>query len=313
VEEVYLSAAKTLVNQNTIHLLFHATGLRNSASAASSSELLPSWAPDWRVKPTCVRLLDQEDDGKWKEFTAGGNPSDTRFRLVTYKRLQRRGFIIDSIEQIWTLPSADDDLFNYLYGLGLAYAQICRDIADFQDNAPQYTHVPPSQSIFDAIRRTFTTDRKIGGNQKAINRSETFEALEKFIIHIKIERERELPDDDIDRAFEIGKFLLRLSAKMKPVKASCAGRNFFRSKNGYIGLCPHQAARDDMICVFPGLPVPITLRAISSSQRKKSKKGRRPKGASLRQCRLVGECYVHGLMRGEAMSLKIAHEDIQVI
>ena len=63
----------------------------------------------------------------------------------------------------------------------------------------------------------------------------------------------------------------------------CKLRTFFRSKKGYIGLGPCTTKEGDMICIFFGASVPYILRPCE-------------KGYTL-----IGECYVHGIMHGQAM------------
>jgi hypothetical protein len=62
------------------------------------------------------------------------------------------------------------------------------------------------------------------------------------------------------------------------------GRKYFVSADGYIGLVPKAAQEGDMICIFMG---GMTLFII------------RPAGENYK---LVGACYVHGLMHGEAVT-----------
>ena len=97
------------------------------------------------------------------------------------------------------------------------------------------------------------------------------------------------------------------------MRASCGGRQVFISKKGYLGLCPPYTLKEDLIYVLPGIHVPIALRPVNSDSKNKHKKNRGSKKTSPKRFHLVGECYVHGLMRGEAMSLKITKEKIELI
>jgi hypothetical protein len=64
------------------------------------------------------------------------------------------------------------------------------------------------------------------------------------------------------------------------------GRAFFTTSEGNIGLCPAKARTGDHICVILGCDAPLVLRQVPDSD------GR---------YHVVGECYVHGLMFGEAL------------
>jgi hypothetical protein len=62
-------------------------------------------------------------------------------------------------------------------------------------------------------------------------------------------------------------------------------RRFFITEQGQIGLAPKEARRGDTICVLFGCSVPVVLREKQDI------------------FTFVGECYVDGLMHGEAVDL----------
>lgn len=66
-------------------------------------------------------------------------------------------------------------------------------------------------------------------------------------------------------------------------KYAFTGRKYFRSRTGYIGLVPDATQEGDKICVFFGGDTPSVIR---------------PSGDKYL---LIGACYVHGIMKGEAM------------
>lgn len=61
------------------------------------------------------------------------------------------------------------------------------------------------------------------------------------------------------------------------------GHQFFVTKSGYMGLGPPRVEIGDVVCVFPGLRVPMILRRTDD------------------YFELQAECYVHGIMDGEVM------------
>ncbi|KAK4064350.1 hypothetical protein Trihar35433_7867 [Trichoderma harzianum] len=67
-------------------------------------------------------------------------------------------------------------------------------------------------------------------------------------------------------------------------------RRVFRTKTGYYGLAHRLIREGDVCCVFPGLRVPFVLRPV----------GRNGGGLAYK---LVGDAYVHGVMRGEALTM----------
>ena len=67
------------------------------------------------------------------------------------------------------------------------------------------------------------------------------------------------------------------------------GRRLFWAEEGYMGLGPAAAKVGDKICVFHGGQVLYVLRARNENEHE-----------------FVGECYVHGLMDGEAVAMKMS-------
>jgi hypothetical protein len=61
------------------------------------------------------------------------------------------------------------------------------------------------------------------------------------------------------------------------------GRKYFVSSNDFIGLVPEAAQEGDMICVFMGGKTPFLVRPVGGNYQ------------------LLGACYVHRIMYGEAM------------
>jgi len=73
----------------------------------------------------------------------------------------------------------------------------------------------------------------------------------------------------------------------------CLNRSFFRLDNGYVGVGQDVLEDGDICCVLFGAKVPFIIRPCGS------------------YFRLVGECYVHGIMNGEAMEMWKRNEILQ--
>lgn len=69
-------------------------------------------------------------------------------------------------------------------------------------------------------------------------------------------------------------------------------RRMFRTFQGYVGLAPEVAQRRDEIVLCRGNSVPFVLRRVPDDE----------------DWNLIGDCYVHGIMHGEAFSLEECHE-----
>ena len=64
----------------------------------------------------------------------------------------------------------------------------------------------------------------------------------------------------------------------------CSGRNLFMTEEGYIGLAPRAAKAGDCVCVLLGSNSPFLLHPTGNNQ-----------------YQIVGHCYAHGIMSGEAL------------
>jgi hypothetical protein len=83
---------------------------------------------------------------------------------------------------------------------------------------------------------------------------------------------------------------------LQRVQSVIWNRKFLVSQDkGWVGLAPMAAQAGDVICVLYGCSVPVVLRPQSED------------GRSFFQ--LVGECYVHGIMDGEAVETAVASDE----
>jgi len=85
-----------------------------------------------------------------------------------------------------------------------------------------------------------------------------------------------------------GNFLLSLASKfVRNVRTCLAGRSFFQTREGFIGICPESANEGDQVIIMLGCSTPLIIRPVTLPGK---------------LCyRLVGECYVSGLMHGEGL------------
>jgi hypothetical protein len=82
-----------------------------------------------------------------------------------------------------------------------------------------------------------------------------------------------------------------LQAYLEAARDALVGRCFFRATDSYIGLAPIGSKVGDIVCVLFGCGYPMILRPVVDTN-------------STRTWLVVGVCYVHGLMNGEAIYRK---------
>lgn len=82
------------------------------------------------------------------------------------------------------------------------------------------------------------------------------------------------------------------------IAASVAGqgRNYAITNTGYLGLVPYTARPGDHLVLMPGGRVPYIIRRVRESKKRRHWEKRN----ATRQYEFVGDCYIHGIMHGEA-------------
>lgn len=81
------------------------------------------------------------------------------------------------------------------------------------------------------------------------------------------------------------------------VHVSCSGTRIMRTRSGFIGTVPRTTKKGDVVCVLYGGQTPFVLRPSES----------RPG-----MYRLIGDTYVHGLMEGEALSMRLQETKFEI-
>jgi hypothetical protein len=87
--------------------------------------------------------------------------------------------------------------------------------------------------------------------------------------------------------------LMLLESSHVPLSNVCLGRRFAHTCKGLMGVVPAAAAIGDIITVISHSSVPLVLKHVSDSH-----------------YRLVGECYIHGIMDGKAIGQDVEWEAI---
>ncbi|KAK1244940.1 hypothetical protein MKX08_004569 [Trichoderma sp. CBMAI-0020] len=94
--------------------------------------------------------------------------------------------------------------------------------------------------------------------------------------------------DATDKALRQQPSLVPQDTLKAGIEKFALGRRFFITKKGYFGLGPQKLEPGDRVAVLFGSGVPFVLRKC-------------PASAGRRAWRIIGECYVHGIMQGEVI------------
>ncbi len=279
---------------------------------------LPTWIPDW------TRIMDRDLLVRYNATsTFCAASSETSYAWFTHDRsiLHIRGAIIDSIECVGSQPSCikttslfevDDHTMDDLTAMR-SWLLECWNIAR--------ANRPMTKSTFDALWRTMLCDLDPTGSPAPKSYARY------FMKYLNFSRQaptvvRQLLEDPSpvhprryntlhDLALQSGVFLHSLpdllSVSTQDLSLQChsffnhdrnknalierslkkwaTSKRFSRTRDGRLARVPIHAMPHDLICILNGSEVPYVLRLQED-------------GTYL----VVGECYVHGIMHGEAMS-----------
>jgi hypothetical protein len=241
----------------------------------SFNKKVQTWIPEWSRDAYVLSLGVYRDHLYDVTYDASaGLPS--KWELVSLQRsLRVHGFIFGTVDEcIQTVEPAKVD------GVAVQKQMEKLLIAVFMFKKRQ-TH-SPSENLSDQ-GQTITAGFR---NDSPKQFTADFAA---FRIHLMQEAHIQDPTIINSLAPE-GKPALKALAKAGSVDEIywaatrfCMGRTLFSTQSRMIGLGPRILCKGDVCCVLFGAPVPFVLRPVEEG------------------FRLVGEAYVHGVMKGEAV------------
>ena len=271
--EVYHRTAKLLVEQGSgIELLYE-------AACYSYLKGLPSWAPNWAGDRPLETLGRTYKSGDEPTFRAAGSAKcrisispDTRLLYV-------RAIHVDTIKVVteplkfYDNTSLDMKRFNSLW----AFEQASRALV--QNNAHNIRY-STADRIENALWRTLVCDvtKNAAGD---LTRPAPSSFANSYLAFLRLQDLVTDPNTSI-----IERTMRESQPFMRAFEPSARGRRFCVTLDGFVGLVPARAQKGDGICVFLGGAVPFVIRDTNNGN-----------------ASLVGDCYVHGLMDGEALDM----------
>ncbi|KAF9237218.1 heterokaryon incompatibility protein-domain-containing protein [Melanogaster broomeanus] len=288
---------------------------------STSSLVLPSWVPDWSTKGKHTPLRHQGTSLEaYVHFAAAGNHTHCFPQFFddnsTIQELDKRGILLDGfiIDEIMELspppemgvlpketPNVLRDFFSYYYGRYIIYAKIEKLFSLRSRNVRYFT----GESMFDVYWQTtvagcmqpegydtlreFFHDPQNAGNWRVTVPfwlppmwlfivfyivMALWNALIVLLLCCICQYHRRKQKHRVNTA---------VTEKLAHIRSS--QWTFAKTEMGYVGLVPRSAQLGDTIGLFKGGKVPLVLRPLKEHDE---------------SWRLVGECYVHGIMQGSA-------------
>lgn len=232
---------------------------------------LPSWVPDWSIDRQNVLWWNAQDS----EYRAAKD-TEARMYICGHQKslLVVAGKEIDTIDildaeedvnRIQEMPS--ESYWAHLHALMTARESLLQKHSIF----------PSPDQGRDALWRTLTANRN--ATYQPASAAEVGSAFDNYRAGLDYLRQT----GKIKREHQLG-----YQAFATLTERALRGRRFFVSVKGGIGLAPLPARRGDRVCVVLGGKVPVVLRPPHDDDGDDA-------------WILLGECYFHGYMTGEAM------------
>jgi hypothetical protein len=264
--------------------------------------LRPSWVPDWST-PRVTDALGYLTKS-WALYCAGGRPvtgaqppkvilSDDKQEISLHGKIFDNIAILghcsrDPVLSIDDPPQSNSDL--------KLYAELVLGVGR------THTYLVLGTSTYDAFLHTLLAGRDGSGvASPSTDHSEVFG----LILDATTGRSLSLPGQTMSPRRQKGYFNLDSLKTRKPAKtledletalqAALKMRRFAVTEKGYFALVPRGAQVGDKLAVFDRACVPFVIR------------GRQAEGHR-KKFELLGEAYVHGVMKGEVMAM----EDIEL-
>lgn len=264
VQEVYGKVARFLMTRD--RSLAVLCDVRNPKTLQG----LPTWTPDWSIPLEIQKTSGSRLRGQYKAARS------TEARPVFSNDLRvlfLDGVVFDGIRTLSNvlLPSP----------------------GDYLESVPQWESIvqsaqphPTGEDMATVFWHTLIADNGVRGDESDKYHRDLYDAWENINErNIALVQKRKSNWTPLVEIQTLNMRAVEFHAAMVEV---CVGRRIFVTTQGYIGLGPADAREDDLICVLHGSPVPFLLRPSETGG----------------EFELVGECFVHGLMSGEALSME---------
>ncbi|KAJ3521508.1 hypothetical protein NM208_g13259 [Fusarium decemcellulare] len=294
------------------HEIVHHKDLRflSMAGLAISSGTLeiPSWVPDWSM---CDNIYMALGYGAGSHFSAGGS-TVANMESQGNNELELPSIFIDNIKDTGTkmLPSGVELGLDRPMKRGRDWLEDTSTETDVEDLfhdleglTKGLSSYPTGEDLDEVKQRTTVLDF-LGEDTENDN---AHWVVEYQSIYISCQKDPTLSIIPIiyspstgstrsDSFNDVVQFDTRKERYLRTIADYTRCRVLCITKKGYIGWVPDITRRGDFIFVFPGAKVPFVLRPSENGSFK-----------------LIGECYLHGWMYGEAIKQDIKKEVVTLM
>lgn len=288
-EEVVRRYATCFIKRGqVIDLLYHA--------GSSKSYAFCSWIPYWTREDFPSTISTWAASGPY--YAGRGVPPEARLDYTIPPKLVIEGCLVDSVVSINTTKLHYNNVPSFI--------EASHTMISFMKDYPtgeSHQDIMLKLPIGNARRPHLeSADSRLGRIVLDNMHAETVE--EDWPANLKEEVSSISFDDDVmsfhDKSLQTQELLLKYWQTAAAFANRIGDGVFCITKRGYAGMVPGSTLVGDKIVVMDGGKVPFVMR--------------RHRGQNTVDWGLVGECYIHGMMYGEALSFEgVADQEFELV
>ena len=273
VASIYTGVAKYLIEKEG-NLTIFTDVLGNSGHMG-----LPSWVPDWS-SVTDIYCLGRQTFRDSRAYHAAGKTVTVEKKAGNRDQINLRGFIVDMITRCCQ-PSQSSMRKDHYF-----LKSLWDEVAIIMETRSRSLYTFTGERCEEAYLKTLSADTYPWSERNTLNLSGDFPEHSKWL---QSDAQNINLVSDWWQWIQTGQVAERVpSAVIKEIMDHMSTitrrRNVFVTEKGYLGLGREDLRKGDLVCILLGGNLPYLLR---------------PKSDTIYQ--FLGECYVHGIMDGEAM------------
>ena len=303
VEDVYISQAAALLGREDEYpMLLHMAGV----GLQRSYPTLPSWVPDFSSGSTTVNVKSVVTTKRGRRYDASGANGKTEFRVnLPLQALQLQAIQIDTIELVFRQPifsESHDQWYNKLNPSQFFFPekehhkkiiQWLESIESFLEDSLLIlvsSQPKPKEILWQTIVGDYSTSSALIDSPRLSRAFEYWYKYHRLSTGKVISSifDSYLPNkSDVYERVQLFEDMKCRSLSTQPVFSTVQKR--------LLGYGPEGLLPGDTVCIIKGAVIPFLLRPDTDAVRSGEQNGKR--------WRLVGGCFVHGLMYGEGLSM----------
>ncbi|KAF2187100.1 hypothetical protein K469DRAFT_705656 [Zopfia rhizophila CBS 207.26] len=259
------------------------TRILYNAGRLSQKLDLPSWVPDWSHQYTRRPLGWADPLTEQNNCFSAGGPYLNDFEILSGRLLRISVILKDAISIAGTVDISDilalsEKQLQHKFRVWYAESFCMHFGSGLRSSKPYVT----GEARPDVFARTLVADSDHRGTSR-VSLQYAHQSLSMFLRYI---------NSDGPEVYDLlsPRFERMLDNELSGlyIKSKIIGRVFFLTEQGYVGLAPNGVMPGDEIAIIMGGDLPVAIRNVGFSLEGE-------------KYALLGECYVHGLMDGEAL------------